>query len=288
MGEAIIGIGDEIMASGCARVEHARTRRRVIIRGARGEHRWHDMWQGLPYIVRRDEPVPSDAVSIRNGPQCRPYIRYPFTRQTGVTFTAWRARDHLGELALDAGDSGWARFAVESVPRYGEGPVVVIEPNGAAIGNPNKQWGFERWQELVRLRPGVLWLQMGPVGTRRLEGVSHIVTTFRQALAVMMFADGIVVPEGGLHHAAAVLGLPTLVLFGSVSPYDTVGYPWQINLMPPGNVPCGRWLPCQHCADNWKALMPMDVATTLDSMLTVPVATFNPRKVVEHNGRHSI
>ena len=53
-------------------------------------------------------------------------------------------------------------------------------------------------------------------------------------------------PEGGLHHAAAALGTPTIVIFGGfISPRQT-GYPHQVNLFT-GGTPCGMRRRCDHC-----------------------------------------
>ena len=55
-----------------------------------------------------------------------------------------------------------------------------------------------------------------------------------------------VLPEGGLHHAAAASGTPSIVIFGGfISPRQT-GYLHQSNLFTGGD-PCGMRHRCSHC-----------------------------------------
>jgi len=76
--------GDEIMASGHALAKHRETGQRVRIADKAGRPRWSELWAGLPWIVQPGE-AGEGAVMLKNGPQCRPYIRYPFSRERGCT-----------------------------------------------------------------------------------------------------------------------------------------------------------------------------------------------------------
>lgn len=130
---------------------------------------------------------------------------------------------------------------------------VVVEPNlpwpkSVAV---NKDWGEEKWHELAERLIGVDVVQFEHQHTRRhFAGARMIKTpTFRQAMAALALARFAIVPEGGLHHAAAALGVPAIVLFGGFIPPSVVGYPGHVNLT--GNVTtwCGSLERCQHCAD---------------------------------------
>lgn len=254
-----MGVGDEIMASGHARVVSEQTGKRVRILDCYGQSRWDDLWAGLPWIAKPRER--GDFANIMNGPQCRPYVEYPFTREGGQRWTGWRARDHVGAIALTETETQFADSVRKSV-----GPFIVIEPTILRKSNPNKQWG--RWHELaeILLAQGRSVLQIGPDRSAVLPGIRHFVRTrtFRGAAAILTRADGAVLPEGGLHHAAAVLGVPAVVLFGGYISPETTGYPNHINIAE--GQPCGKWTPCQHCADIWQRLDPEFVASQLDGI----------------------
>lgn len=262
-----MGYGDEIMAAGHARAMHRKTGKRVAILDVRGQPRWHPLWEGLPYIARPGEDL-RDVESVRNGSECRPYIAYPFTVEGGQRFTAWRARDHIGEIAFSEAEFARARalFAPLLVAGF-----VVVEPNirrAPGVPNVNKDWGFDRFQRVIDLLPGLAWVQLHAPGEDRiLKGVRAIETPdFRTAAAIIGLARGALLTEGGLHHAAAVEGVPAVVLFGGSPSVAATGYPRHRNIAAPGE-PCGSWRPCRHCRDFWDSLPPALVAEYVGDML---------------------
>jgi hypothetical protein len=253
-----MGIGDEIMASGHAKhfyAEHG-GERRVVICDARGHARWSGMWEGLPWILPPPYPPKEPFILLPNGARCRPYIDYKrgFTRNGGMNYKAgWRARDYLGHIQLNDAEM---QFAAEVANKLGK--FVIVEPFVPRSSNPNKQWGFEKWQALADLLrfEGMNPIQVGPFGLRiPLKGVPHIQTpTVRHGVAVMKFARWSFLPDGGLHHAAGVLGLPATVLWGGTNDPEVLGYPVHENIYFPAT--CGRWLPCNHCRTIWNWIKP--------------------------------
>jgi len=257
-----LSYGDEIMAGGHALAIHKETGKRVRIADLYGRTRWSGLWYNLDWIVVPGEDE-SGAAMVVNGPFCRPYISYPFTIESGCRFTGWRARDHLGALRFSSEEWSFANKA-------GLEAFVVIEPNIPVRSNPNKQWGREKWQALVDFfYGGVPFVQLGPPGTEILRGVRHIETpTFRHAAALLTMADAIIVPEGGLHHAAGALALDAIVLFGGSPSVEATGYPWHENIADTSPLAaCGRWSPCDHCAEFWRDLAPEFVARKLAALL---------------------
>lgn len=250
------------MASGHALTEHKRSGRKVVIVTKSGKPRWDELWRGLPWIVQPGEEA-GDALRLRNGPQCRPYIRYPFTRKTGCTFSGWRARDHVGAIALTKAEMERAGRV-----RQETGPFILIEPHVPPQSNPNKQWGWANWQALADILRG----QGRTVAQFRLPGVPMLeratpieTSSFREGAAVLALAEDAILPEGGMHHAAGVLRRHAVVLFGGVVDVEATGYPWHSNIVDTSEAsPCGRWEPCDHCADIWRALSPEAVAARLD------------------------
>lgn len=255
------------MASGHARAEFLRTRRRVKILDARGRARWDPIWEGLPYIAR---PLERGCfATIRNGAQCRPYVQYPFNHAIGQKWTSWRARDHMGEIALSDSEKRAAEKLVA-----GGGAFVVIEPTIGEKKNQNKQWGRDNWLALadMLLAAGFNVLQLGPAAAPIRPGVRYVVTpTFREATAVLNLARAAVLPEGGLHHAAAVLGVPAVVLFGGYIDPEVTGYPSHVNIVDDGvGSPCGSWVECRHCAAVWARTKPADVFASFIDLIEIP------------------
>lgn len=261
-----MGVGDEIMASGRAKILYAQDpARRVMITDLNGKPRWAcdptgaPLWEGLAWIAHptRDRNA-TDIQFMKDGPRCRAYIDYNkgFTRTTGINFTAgWRARDQIGFIQLSEAEM---RFATDMARKIG--PFVIIEPLVKLQANPNKQWGRAKWQSLAELlkREGLNPIQIGGPSTVRLDGLTLAATpNFRYGAALMKFSRWNFLPDGGLHHAAAALGLPATVLWGGTNDPETLGYPGHENIFTPPM--CGKWLPCPHCRRIWNALTAEEV-----------------------------
>jgi hypothetical protein len=197
-----------------------------------GRVRDHELWEGLDFI--KPVRVPG-AIEIINGAGCRPYIRYPFTSE-GHQYTGWRARDHRPVIA--------PKLAGE---RRDEG-FVYIEPTIKAMANPNKAW--HGWQAVVEALPQVRFVQCGVDRATRLAGGNVYFETsldFIEAVQRLNQSSMYVGPEGGMHHAAAALGVPAIVIFGGSPSIEATGYPDHINFGV--DKPCGRWERCAHCDD---------------------------------------
>lgn len=109
---------------------------------------------------------------------------------------------------------------------------------------PNKDWGFDRWQEVVRRLPNVPWVQ-GQGKT--LEGVTQVDTeSFRDACSLLSHCRLFVGTDGGLHHAAAAFNKGAVVVWGGYTHPRNLGYESHKNLHA-GGEPCGNVKPCEHC-----------------------------------------
>jgi glycosyl transferase family 9 (putative heptosyltransferase) len=248
-----VGLGDEIMAAGHAMAAHRDDpSRRVAICDTANRPRWHELWEGNPVIATPDEVYRGENVQrIQNANGCRPYVQYPFTVQGGARFTSWRARDHPGRIYLTEAEQQTGQAFRRRIGRF-----VVIEPALKASANPNKQWPVERYAAVVRARSDVTFVQLIHAGSTSLEGVLPLPTpSFRAACAYLAVADAYLGPEGGLHHAAAALGVRAVVIFGGYISPRTTGYVQHHNLADDGpGSPCGRWLPCGHCRQSMERI----------------------------------
>lgn len=253
-GVANIGWGDEIMATGQARRAQLTDPRQVQILDKTGAVRWHPIWDGNPRIAKPDEF--GDFQRITNGPDARPYI----VSKTMARWT-WRSYECTpGEIVLTDAEQEFAS------PHR---PQIVIEPTIKSGASPNKDWGVDRWRRFVSLatKAGLFVCQLRPPGTRAIDGAKVIMTPdFRRACAVLANALAYVGHEGGMHHAAAALGIPAVVIFGGfISPAQT-GYTSHRNLFT-GGEPCGMRVPCAHCADAMAAITPWIVFDELRGIL---------------------
>lgn len=245
-----MGAGDELMVTGQVRQMRATNSRKVRVLDRKGQPRWSDLWSGNPGIARPNE---RGALQIlRNGPGLRPYVDYTRSTPQRWAYADWRAEP--GEL-----------FGITPDPR-GEGRVL-IEPNLKGNASPNKQWGHGNWLALLRAT-GIRWAQMCPPGVHALPGVERIETaTFKQAAGVLLAARGAVLPEGGLHHAAAALDKRVVVLFGGmVSPRQT-GYSCHENIAIDDPEALGWRIPHRACDRAWSLITPAMVLAALEKTL---------------------
>ena len=127
---------------------------------------------------------------------------------------------------------------------------ILIEPNVPwhKTVAPNKDWGKAKHQavanELSSKGYEVAQFSYGPV---RLSGARVIqVSSFREAAIALTRSRMAILPEGGLHHAAAAVGARAVVIFGGFIPPSVTGYDGHTNLTG-GAEACGSLSPCQHC-----------------------------------------
>jgi len=229
------------MAAGDARRWIRNDARRVEILDRYGNRRWDPMWEGIEYIVRPDER--GDFQRLIHGPGARPYHTKK-TRRRRFFNLAYRVTP--AELRLTSSE---VAFAAPYANR------IIVEPHVKPEAPPGKQWGWERWQKLtaLALERGIRVTQLGPAGTRGLAGAERIETpTFRHAAAVLAVARAAILPEGGLHHAAAAFNLPAIVIFGGFTPIEVTGYDIHVNLGAAGAEACGMRVRCKHC-EAWMA-----------------------------------
>ncbi|TGT76729.1 MULTISPECIES: glycosyltransferase family 9 protein [unclassified Mesorhizobium] len=135
--------------------------------------------------------------------------------------------------------------------RYGK-RFVLIESNIEAYKScaPNKDWGRRNYQRIADELKNkgyrvaqFAYEKSGPL----LHNVETFQTSsFRSAVAILANAALYIGPEGGLHHAAAAVDTPAVVLFGGFIPPSVTGYAPHANLTG-GAEACGSLKPCEHC-----------------------------------------
>jgi ADP-heptose:LPS heptosyltransferase len=245
-----VGFGDDIMVTARVRALYARDAVPVLITGLDGRPRWSEVWENNPKIARGRDGA---GQMLRDGPGARPHLDY--RRMTRERFFFNEVGLEPGELFLTEQEKSSAR------------PVVLIEPHVKEDASPNKDWGFHRFQNLVLARPTLPWVQCD-YGAPLLDGVEAIGTgNFREACGILSGALAAVLPEGGLHHAAAALKIPAVVIFGAYIPPAVTGYQRHVNLARDLPEVVGLNRPDPRARDALASITVEEVSAALDSIL---------------------
>jgi len=258
----VIGYGDELLAAGQAQRLYETEHAPVLIVGLDGRPRWHEIWDGNPAILHPDRiELGQLHLVVQSGPNCRPYIVYPFSEDTGWTFNqTFRARDHLAKIYLTIVE----RHLGELLRMRG-GPYVLIEP---FTKHNNLRWPLDRWQQLVWDCPDVAFIQHTHAHSPHLRNVTCIQATFREACGLAAASSCYIRSESGMCHAAAALGVPQVTIWGDCLDWEVLGgYPKQTGMVAQPHSPCGRWHPCDHCARALSAITVDAVVTALRRQL---------------------
>lgn len=234
-----MGIGDSVLSTAEAKYHNEKHGLPVVFADKKTkEIYWDEVFENNPRILR--EPKQGQKVIVvENIPLRRPYITVatPERYYYNLEFKA-----EPGELFLTDEEKA---SGIEGV---------LIEPNTKDFGlSLNKAWPWERWQELVK-RIDLPWVQLGPEESRSLDGVKRVITkTFREALGYINKASLVVTTDGAMHHAAAALGKPAVVLWGGLAPHTVLGYDFHTNICKTDRV-CGSFQACAHCSDAMSAI----------------------------------
>lgn len=232
-----MGMGDEIMATGDARVLNEKTGLQVVIFDRSDRPRWHPIFDNNPRLIRPGlfDPGSPHAI-VKSGAGRRPYADYVAIEALGAKATQSRDRKALrraagrlcfnhsyrapkGEIYFDAKEKGFGASFLNRTGRY-----IVIEPNVKGRV-PGKQWGWAKWQALadILLKYHTV-IQIGAKGPS-LDGIVFTITPDpRVGLSILSNAWGVICPEGGLHHAAGALDVPGVVLFAGRTPPEMMSY----------------------------------------------------------------
>jgi hypothetical protein len=239
-----MGFGDEILATGMARGAKARGKRIAFGNGKEIIFSpWSEqIFRGNPNIARPGDERAVDIEWIAHHKGHRLYNSLNRERTRWIWNTEFQAQP--GEMYFSADELDFA-------DRQGSG-FVIIEPNVPSFKSvaPNKQWPAARYEKIAR------YLAKGGFDVRqfeyeaarsRLTYAAPVRTpSFRHALAALSRAAIYIGPEGGLHHGAAAVGIPAVVLFGGFIPPQVTGYATHTNLTG-GASACGSLKRCRHC-----------------------------------------
>jgi hypothetical protein len=247
-----MGIGDQLLGTGMARGAVARGKRIAFGDGSR------IIWdKNSVEIFRKNKNIAIPGSERDDDIEWIPFYRGHrlYNRQeAGRWVWNYEFRPIPGELFFSAVESN---FANRISPDF-----VLIEPNvpwwkSVAV---NKDWGVRKYQAVAdELRAKGHRVAQFSYGKVRLQGVEVInAGDFRTAVAALAKARFAILPEGGLHHGAAAVGVRSVVIFGGFIPPAVTGYDFHINLTG-GSEACGSIHECQHCRAALDAISVEDV-----------------------------
>ena len=253
----IMGWGDTILAAGQAQrlYDEAPDLGPITLLDGAGAIRWQPIWLNNPAIRQPRSAPPPMVRTLRTGHGYLPYLNYPYSGETGWTFSpTWKASDHRGKIYLTPEEIVLGVTVSDSF-----GPYILLEPSGMDRKNRNRCWPSDHWWQLsavLRSLAPLNVVQLDHPAVDALPNVPRIAHDgFRQACGVLASATLFVGPEGGLAHAAAALGIPSVILWGGCISCDVLGYPEHVNLVfDHPQTPCGSPKPCDHCQLAWSTL----------------------------------
>lgn len=207
-----------------------------------GKPQWSEVFKGNPKILKDPAPGQKCVVDRNHGAGHRPYHKGYDGEKLQFDWN-YDFKAEPGELFLSKEERA-----------VGIPGAVIIEPNTKnADLSRNKAWPWERWQALVDRTP-LPWVQLGDRESPTLKGVTRVSTKhFRDALGWLEKASLLVTTDGALHHAAAALGRPAVVLWGGLVPPSMLGYDAHRNISHAKDW-CGLNKPCDHCRNAMESI----------------------------------
>jgi hypothetical protein len=285
-----MGYGDDLMGTGLARaVRDEYPHAKMVFGDPDNYHNpkdnrlnvhYTEMFQHNPIIVQENEPV-KDLVCVPDYPGHRVYVDYENSEiddEGKILRFKWREEYTApkGEIYFTDDEKSEASEIALRLPY----PFFVLEPNVAEKPWINhKSWPLERWQEVVDALAGeVFFVQFS--GDNVLRGVHHVQTpSFRQACAILGTAGAFVGTDGGLHHAAAALDIPAVVLWGHYSSPGVFGYDDHWNIRHVDNIGCGSaWVECSECPESMEKITVDEVVTAIKELMD------NGRHIISRKG----
>jgi len=122
---------------------------------------------------------------------------------------------------------------------------VVIQPIGKTTYTPNKEWSFNKFQEVVDSTP-LVWLQTGLKGDKVLSNVLDYTSktkNIRELSYIISKAKFVLCLEGLLNHLASAVNTKSFVIFSGFSFVEIADYSLNVNISNTPQVECSPcWL----------------------------------------------
>jgi hypothetical protein len=102
----------------------------------------------------------------------------------------------------------------------------LIHPLGKSTFTPNKKWGFENFQDVIKLSENINWIQVGLPQDKKLFGVLECFTkiTLRELFYLTSRAQFILAEEGLLNHISSAFNTKSYVVHSGFSQASLAHY----------------------------------------------------------------
>ncbi len=238
-----MGLGDNLMAAGMAKGAAARGKRIAFGNGSNilWDQNSEQIFRNNPNIASPGDEADDDLEWIHFYKGHRIYNRHDYAKDKWIWNYDFKPMP--GEIFFNDEELAFADKAAQNF--------IIVEPYVPEYKScaTNKTWPLIRYVHVVELlkRKGVSVQQFRNSGSP-LPGVGTIkAPSFRHALAVLSRASLYIGPEGGLHHGAAAVKIPAVVIFGGFIPPQVTGYDSHTNMTGDSEKACGSLGPCSHC-----------------------------------------
>lgn len=247
----------------------------VLSKNSKGKTKlyWSDIFENNPNILQPGENA-KEVIIVSNFPKSRTYIDYAKTKYTQTNDhkeTLLKIAFHAdfeaqrGELFFSDAEIDKAKKLIGNI----DSPIVIIDshPN-----TPNKGWLQERWEATIERSPYKFVQLIYKDKITPLNGATQIHTeAFREACTILKICVGRGIylgVEGDLHHAAAAVNLPAVVLWSHYSHPDNLGYKDHINIRwDAAGDPCGLRAPCAKCKVAMEMIRADDVVSAIELLM---------------------
>jgi len=231
---------------------------------------WSEMFENNPHIFQPDEN-PEELIISANYPTSRPFINYARTKysqtdqQKKVPYKVAYDPDYVptrGELFFSESEITTAQELIQGL----DTPIIFLNPFADIA---NKHWLEDRWEDLIK-KTSYHFVQLTYDSQQpSLNDVAQIkANTFRQACAVLSVSaeHGVLLSiDSHLHHAAAAVNLPSVVLWSHYSHPDNLGYDDHINIRwDATGKPCGLRDACIQCKKSMEMIKVDDVILAIE------------------------
>mgnify|MGYP001609420082 CR=1 FL=1 len=251
-----MGIGDEVMCAGEAARLAAGTSRRYMMLDKNRNPKWHFVWDGNPNVARPGHQ--HDGVVAYGSNGRRVYIEDETTDRR-------KFREYHPYPATLVLPPNVAKLTEQARGK------IIFNPSIKDRASPGKRWPLQSWKSLTMLGREFEWLEIGDSSAGRFCNSAFLQTGhFWSACALLRGARAVVTHEGALHHAAAALGTPCVVIRGGFISPRVTGYAGQVDLYVEDErwpLGCGMRIYCQHCVDAMKSITPAAVLAALKDLL---------------------
>lgn len=127
-----------------------------------------------------------------------------------------------------------------------EKPYALISPHSKVTYTPNKEWGFDKFQQVINKTPNYNWVQMGTSSEQLLDSVIDYrgkTQTIRELAFLISKSEFVLSTEGVFNHLAAAFGVKSFVIFSGFTPIELAKYEITIPIVRVPQIDCAPcWL----------------------------------------------